>query len=147
MRKILTMLICLLALHVSVQASNDKPIKFEQLPAKSQQFIKKSYPDRSIALVKMESDFLDKSYEVIFTNGDRVEFDRRGDWKEIESSKLSELPKDIVPKQIKEYVAKNYPNVKIKKIEKESRNCLEIELVNGVDLKFDSKYRLIDIDH
>jgi hypothetical protein len=145
MRKRVTMMVCLLALQVTVMAADDKPIRFEQLPAKSQQIIKKYYPDQSISLVKRERDLLDRSYEVIFTNGDKIEFDRNGEWKEIES-RFSELPKDVVPKQIREYVEKHYPKVKINKIEKDSWNCLEIELANDMDLKFDSKYRLIDMD-
>lgn len=148
MKKMMTTMVCFLALHVSAWATDDKPIDFKQLPAKSQQIIKKYYPDQSIALVKMESDFLDKSYDVIFTNGDKIEFDRRGEWVEI-TSRYSEVPKDVVPKQIREYVEKNYPNVKINKIEKEFRSCLDIELANGIELRFDSKFRpiAVDFDH
>lgn len=146
MKKNLTLLLCLFAMQISVNASDDKPISFEQLPAQSQQLIKKHFQNQSIALVKMESEFLDKSYEVIFTNGNKIEFDKKGVWKEIDC-KYTQLPSAIIPVEIQNYVSKNYSDTKITKIEKESRGCHEIELGNGLDLKFDSKYNLIDIDN
>lgn len=146
MKKILTLLLCLFAIQVAANASDDKPISFEQLPAQSQQMIKKHFQNQSIALVKMESEIFDKSYEVIFTNGDKIEFDKKGIWKEIDC-KYTQLPAAIVPVEIQNYVAKNYPETKITKIEKEGKGCHEIELKNGLDLKFDSKYNLIDIDN
>ncbi|MDR2915238.1 MAG: PepSY-like domain-containing protein [Tannerella sp.] len=145
-KKIVAIIVCLLTIHLSAVASDDKPITFNQLPAESQQLIKKHFPEQSVALVKMESDFFDKSYEVIFTNGNKIEFDRKGLWTEIDC-KYSQFPEDLIPMQIRVYVSKNFPNIKVYKIEKEDRNCHEVGLANGVDLKFDSKYNLIDMDH
>jgi hypothetical protein len=144
-KKIVAIIVCLLTIHISAVASDDKPINFNQLPAESQQLIKKHFPEQSIALVKMERDFFDKSYEVIFTNGNKIEFDRRGSWLEIDC-KYTHLPEDLIPIQIRVYVSKNYPNIKIYKIEKEERNGHEVGLANGVNLEFDSRYNLIDID-
>lgn len=146
MKRILFLLAGALAFSLFTYSANDKQIDFNQLPEQSQQFIKKHFSSQSIALVKMESDLFDRSYEVILTNGDKIEFDKKGYWTEIDC-KYSQLPTDIVPKQIQDYVSKNYPNIKIKKIEKESRNRYEIELTNDLDLKFDSKFNLIDIDN
>lgn len=145
MKKILALIVCLLAIQLSAEASNDRQIEFSQLPAQSQQLIKKHFTSQSIALVKMESEFFDKSYEVIFTNGDKIEFDRKGSWKEIDC-KYTQLPLEVIPVQIRNFVSKNYPQTKVSKIEKESRNRYEVELTNGLDLKFDSRFNLIDID-
>lgn len=146
MKKILTLIVCLLTLHLSAEASDDRRIEFNQLPTQSQQWIKKHFQDQSIALVKMESEFFYKSYEVIFTNGNKIEFDKNGNWEEIDC-KYTELPKEVVPEQIRNYVSKNYPEIKISKIEKENRNRYEVGLANGLDLKFDSRFNLIDIDN
>lgn len=146
MNKILITIIYLLIIQLSVIASDDKPITFEQLPKQSQQFVEKYFPGQSIALVKMERGFFEKSYELIFTNGNKIEFDRRGNWKEIDC-KHTECPEELIPIQIRDYVRENYPGNKIRKIEKESRNGYEVELTNGTDLEFDSKFRLIDIDN
>lgn len=143
MKKLLIVFACLLTMQAT--ASDDKPITFEQLPAPSQQFIKTYFPEQSIALVKMDSEILDKSYEVIFTNGAKVEFDKRGDWKEVDCKRAA-CPEGIIPVQIRDYAAQNYPNIGICKIEKENRNGYEIGLTNGVSLEFDSNFKLIDID-
>lgn len=146
MKKIITLIVCLMAIQFSVGASNDRQIEFNQLPQQSQQLVKKHFANQAIALVKMDTEFLDKSYEVIFTNGDKIEFDKKGVWKDIDC-KYSQVPVKLIPAQIKNYVSKNYSDTNILKIEKESRNGYEIELATGLGLKFDSKFNLIDIDN
>lgn len=146
MKKIIILFTCLLAVQLSLEASNDKRIEFAQLPTQSQQLIKKHFSDQSIALVKMENEFFDKSYEIIFTNSSKIEFDKNGEWKEIDC-KYTQLPVEVIPHKIRSYISKNYPAIKTTKIEKESRGRYEVELSNGIDLKFDSKFNLIDIDN
>jgi len=146
MKKVIALIVCLLTIQLLVMASDDVQIDFKQLPAQSQQFIKKYFPEQPIALIKMEKEFFDKSYEIIFTNGNKIEFDKKGTWKEIDC-KYTQLPMDVIPVQIQSYVARNYPDIQINKIEKESRNRYEVGLTNGLDLEFDSKFNLIDIDN
>jgi hypothetical protein len=145
MKKLLLLLVCVAAVHATSKADNDRPISFEQLPAESQQMIKRHFPNQSVALVKKDCDFLEKSYEVIFTNSNKVEFDKRGIWKEI-NCKYTEMPPEVVPEQIANYVRTNYSALKITKIERKSRNRHEIELVNGLELEFDANFIVIDID-
>jgi hypothetical protein len=137
---------CLLTVQITAKASDDKAISFEELPAQSQQFVNAYFSGQTIALVKMDCDILDKSYEVIFTNGNKIEFNRRGEWKEIDC-KHTQLPEQLIPIEIKNFILNNYPNNNIFKIEKDSRGRSEIDLQNGLSLKFDSKYKLIDIDN
>lgn len=146
MKKVMTLIVCLLAVQLSTAAPDDRPIEFTQLPAKAQQMINEHFPEHSIALVKMDSELFDKSYEVFFTNGNKVEFDRGGIWTEVDC-KHNRLPEKLVPEQIRNYVSKNYPGISIYKIEKESRNRLEVSMANGMELKFDAKFNLIGIDH
>ena len=49
----------------------------------------------------METDWFDKSYDVIFTNGDKLEFDKKGVWTEV-NCKYSAVPVAVVPDAIKE---------------------------------------------
>ena len=114
------------------------------MPQRTQQFIKKHFSDSSIALAKMESGFFSKSYDVIFTNGNKAEFDKKGEWKEIDC-KYSQVPTGIIPTAIQNYVNKQYPNTKVLKIEKDDRGY-EVKLSNGWELKFDKKFNVIDID-
>ena len=56
------------------------------------------------------------------------------------------VPASIVPAQISAYVAKSsFPNQYIKKIERDAYTW-EIELSNGIEIKFDREFHVIDID-
>ena len=145
-KKFIISLLSLIILSPALMASNDKPITFAQLPQQSQQFIKKHFADIPIALVKKDGVVFDVSYDVIFTNGSKIEFDRKGNWTDVEC-KHTQIPAEIIPEQIRNYVSKNYPDIKINKIEKKSRGSYEVELASDIDLTFDSKYNLIDIDY
>lgn len=128
-----------------VMADNDKPITVEQLPAAAKKFIDNHFPDMKISLAKMETEVFEKSYEVIFSNGTKVEFNSKGEWTEVDS-KFSQVPAGIIPQQIKDYVSTHYDEVKIVAIERDRRD-FEVKLSNGLELKFDLKFNLIDIDN
>lgn len=145
MKKLLILLTCLFATHTLVKADNDKPIQVSQMPQKAQTFIQHHFGDCKVAMAKMESDFLQKSYDVIFTNGNKVEFDRQGNWTEV-NCKFTVVPEELVPAAIRRYVAENYPDTKIVKIELD-RNDYEVQLSSGWELKFDTDFQIIDIDN
>lgn len=148
MKKVFLFCMGLLLVSANIKADDDKPIDFAQLPVVSQQFVTKHFSGKAIALVKMETDLFSKSYEVIFTNGDKVEFDKKGEWKEIDC-RYTEIPRAIVPEAIRQYAAQHYPGEKIIKAEKYTgkRKAFEVELSNRIELTFNSKYKLIDIDN
>ena len=91
MKKLVMMLVCMFAVHTMVMADNDKPIEVSQLPAKAQTFIKTYFKDHKVAMAKLESGMFYKSYDVVFTNGEKVEFDKSGEWKEVRC-RQSEVP-------------------------------------------------------
>lgn len=95
-------------------------------------------------MAKQETDLFFKSYDVIFTNGEKLEFDKSGDWTEVKCT-ASEVPSQIVPEAIRSYVKTNYPNEKILQIERDKKEY-EIKLSNRWEIKFDSQFRVIDID-
>ena len=144
MKKLVYLLVCLFTLQTVARADDDKPIKVTQMQQPDQQFIKQHFADSKVALAKMESDFFYKSYEVIFTNGDKVEFDNKGNWEEV-NCKYSSVPTAIIPAAIQKYVTTNYPDAKILKIERDKKDY-EVKLSNRTELKFDLKFNLIDID-
>lgn len=126
-------------------ADNDRPISFDRLPETAQTFIKQYFPDANIAFVKMEKEFLDTSYDVVFINGDKVEFDRKGNWKEVRCRRLT-VPQEIIPPKILEFVKNNYPDAKVIQIEKD-RYEYEVKLSTFWELTFDLDFNLIDIDN
>lgn len=131
-------------LLLPVHADDDKPIQFSGLPRTAQQFVMQNFADKKVALAKMESDFFGKNYDVIFVNGDKVEFDRSGNWKKIKC-KYSQVPASLVPNLIMVYVRDNYPECKIIELEKEG-NTYEAKISNGWELKFNKNFELIDLD-
>lgn len=97
MKKILALLVCLLTISTGVRADDDRPVRFDQLPAKAQAYVKKYFPQEKVALAKMEKDFFDKKYEVIFASSSKVEFFKDGTWKEVDC-KYSAVPEAVFPK-------------------------------------------------
>ena len=136
MKKLVFLLVCLFTLQTVARADDDKPIQVTQMPQPAQQFIKQHFADSKVALAKMESDFFYKSYEVIFTNGNKVEFGKNGNWEEV-NCKYTSVPTAIIPTTIQKYVLK---------IERDKKEY-EVQLSNRVELKFDLKFNLIDIDN
>ena len=65
MKKVLLLLVCLFTLQTVVWADDDKPIQVNQLSQTAQTFIKTHFPDNKVAMAKMETDWFDKSYDVI----------------------------------------------------------------------------------
>ena len=143
MKKLVVLFVSMLVLATTASAGNDKPIQVSQLPQTAQQFIKKYFGDRKVAFAKEESDFR-KSYEIAFKNGDKIEFDRKGEWTDIDC-KYSAVPAGIVPAQIVAYIAENYPDSQVVQIEKDSRST-EVKLDNRMEIKFDKQYRVIEMD-
>lgn len=144
MKKLVLLLVCMFAMQTMVMADNDKPIQVNQLPAKAQTFLSTYFKDHKVAMAKEESGVFYKSYEVVFTNGEEVEFDKAGDWKEVKC-RQSEVPAAIVPEAIRNYVKTNYPNTRILQIELDKKEY-EIRLSNRLEITFDSQMRVIDID-
>ena len=116
-----------------------------QLPANARKTLQSSFPKSQISYIKIDKDMLQsKTYEVKFTNGVEIDFDSKGNWKEVDCKKQP-VPDVFVPAVIRTYVKQNYKGSKIVKVEKDRRNY-EVKLQNGLELKFDSKGKLVKLD-
>lgn len=144
MKKLVFLLVCLFSIQTMLWADNDKPIHVGQLPTKAQTLITTYFKNHKIALAKMESGLLNKSYDVIFTNGEKLEFNKSGDWTEVKCTK-SEVPSAIVPEPIRTFLKNNYPDGKIIQIERKDKGY-EVKLSTRWEITFDSKYQVVDID-
>lgn len=147
MKRILeTMLFALALLFASPASANTdggKAISPGKLPQAALQTINTHLPGRKIAIAKMESELFSKSYTVIFTNGEKIEFDGRGRWTEVKC-KRSAVPASLVPAQIAQYIRANYPDCRILEIERDDE--YEVKLSNHVEVTFNKKFEVIDID-
>lgn len=140
----LVALVALVAFCATTMADNDRPVAVSQLPAQAQQIVKTYFGTKKVAMAKVESGVATKSYDVVFTDGTKLEFDRSGRWKEIDAAGKA-VPARLIPATISTYVKQNYPGVTIVKIEKD-RKEYEVKLKTGLEIKFNSKFQVIDID-
>lgn len=145
MRKLFILATFLLSLTIAF-AGNDKITKDTSvLPTVSRQFLSRHFAKIPVSHIKIEKALMGiDSYDVILTDGTNVEFNRKGEWKEVKRHKTA-IPAAIVPKSIREYVKKHYPSAVIIAIDKDSRNY-EVDLNNKTELKFNLKGKLTDID-
>lgn len=128
----------------TASADTDKPITVNELPAVAQTVISKNFGKHKVALAKVEVGLLERSYDVFFTNGDKIEFDRKGNWTEV-ACKQEGVPVALVPQEIKDYLKTSQPDVKVIKIERE-RNNFEVTLSNGIEYTFNKHFKVVDID-
>lgn len=135
---------CCVVFSTMAYAGNDKPIVKGQLPKAAQQIIDKNFADKKIALMTMEAGVIDKSYDVVFADGDKIEFDRKGRWTSV-SCRKQPVPTALIPAKIISYLKDMYPGVSIRKIEKDDKDY-DVELSNGLDITFNKKFQVIEID-
>lgn len=112
--------------------AKDKVISYSELPALVQTYIQQHFPQHQIQLITVDKEGLNKEYEIDMT--DRTELKFIGN-KIIELKSNSQLPNSTIPQTILRYVEKNYPKNQIVNWDLE-RNFQEIELDNGIELKF-----------
>lgn len=148
MKKLLFMLIALITGATAAMADT-YTINRDKLPENAQQFLSEHFPKAKVAMIKVDRHLLKKTdYDVKLVDGTKIEFSNSGKWTSVSRKKGKAVPDGIVPKAIRNYVAKNYPGETITEIEKKS-TCYEVELSAGVELRFSllgSFQRVIGID-
>ena len=129
-----------MTMSMPVMSDNDRVITFDQLPAPAQAMLKQHFGDKvPLVITADRSDF-----NVMYQSGEKVEFDKKGNWREIEC-KRSSVPEALVPEQIKAAVKKSFPGTTIQKIDRDRRGY-DVELDNGLDLEFNKKFQMVEID-
>lgn len=144
MKKTFLAIACLFTLVTNACADNYQPIDCTQLPEKAQTFLSTYFPEAKISLVRKEIDVMELTYDVIFTDGSKVEFDRKGNWTEVDCLTHT-LPAGIVPEAIGKVVNAHYPGAEATKIERDHRE-IDVKLNNRVELTFNKHMQLVDID-
>lgn len=144
MKKLIVTL-CALAVTSPLLAGDDRPITMEQLPAAAREFVKTHFNGVRVALSTVDRELMDTTYEVFFADGRKVEFDGRGQWKEIDC-KHSRVPDGTVPAAILAHIEANYEGRTVTEINRDRRDY-EVQLDGGPELTFDTRFRLIEIDN
>ena len=116
-----------------------------KLPDKAQAFIEKYFPEEE--LTQVESDPYAEggpTYEIQLNRQFRLIFDERGRWRDIEAPD-SEVPWEIVPGKIAQYLQSRYPGERIVSISNRAQHY-EVTLSAGQELTFDRSGKFIGRD-
>lgn len=138
------MLFGIMATTAACVSDHDRLVDFDKLPAKAKSFIKQNFADEKIAHILYDSELTDRDYKVRFENGTEVEFDNDGKWTKVDCLR-SAVPAAIVPTEIASYVERNFADKQIVEISCDW-NEWEVQLSNGLELQFNSKFKLREID-
>lgn len=145
MKKILMLIIAIVGITTAASAKDTYAHDASVLPKAAQTVINKNFKSQ-VSVVKIDKDFGRISeYEVILTDGTEITFDRNGNWDNVEVSNHTSVPKAFVPETISTYVKSQQPGQRIVGIDKE-RSGYDVELSNGVEMKFNKDGQFIRYD-
>lgn len=117
------------------------PAPLTELPATAKTFLSTYYPSVEYKAYKD-----DNGYDVVLSNGQKVDFDSKGEWYEVEATIPGQtIPTGFYPAAIDTYVSENYSGAGIREISKEVYG-FDVELVQNIDLKFDTAGNFISVD-
>lgn len=136
MRKFMLAFAAILGFAVFAQAKDIYAHDAAVLPKAAQTTIANNFKSK-VSVVKIDKDFGHISeYEVILMDGTEISFDSDGNWDNVEVNNSLSVPVAFVPAAVRNYVSRNQPGARIVGIDKERRGY-DVELSNGVDMKFD----------
>lgn len=144
MKKIM-FLLAMAACVFSASARDNYTHDVNVLPAAAQTTIKDNFKAQ-VNHIKIDKDFGRVSeYDVVLNDGTEISFDSKGNWKDIEMRQSASVPSVFVPDAISTYIKHHQKNVTVTGIEKK-KSGYEVELSNGVEMKFDSQCRFKGYD-
>lgn len=133
------------AVTIAVNIESEKPVALGTLPEGVKDFLGEHYAGEQPALAIRKFEDLKTEYELTFIDGTKLEFDSKGEWKEVKSH-VRTVPEALVPPMIREYLDRNFPGVAVMEISRD-RKEFETGLSNRVELTFDSRtFMLTDFD-
>ncbi len=138
LRKIIIMIVMMVGtISVFGALPFDKySINRNDLPEAAKEMLDEYFPKAKVSMIKVDRHLLKKTdYDVKLTNGTKIEFSNKGKWTNVDCKKKS-VPESLVPKAIRNSVAKKYAGEKIVRI---SRSSLyyTVGLSNDRNLKYD----------
>ena len=137
---IIAMAVCIISCSCSAE---DLFVSTRDLPQTIQSFLASHFPNASVATTIKDGN----DYEIRMNNGWEMEFDHNGQWENIDC-KRDEVPASVlalIPETIVSYINSNFATAFITEISRD-RSGYDVELSNGLDMKFSSKgiFKAID---
>jgi len=139
-QKLLVILALVFSMCLPAKADGDKVITFDKLPAAAQALLKEHFADKTPLVITADWD----DFKVAYPSGESVEFDKKGNWKDIDC-RLSAVPEALIPAQISSVIEQNFPGAVIVKIDRD-RKGYEVKLDNGLEIELNKRFQIIDMD-
>ncbi|MBR2238759.1 MAG: PepSY-like domain-containing protein [Prevotella sp.] len=139
-KTVFILLALLLTMCMPMMADNDRVITFDQLPQTAQTMLKTHFADKVPLVITVDWD----DYKVMYQSGEKVEFDKKGNWKDLDC-KVSAVPTALIPEQIKTHVKATFPGTTIIKLDRDRRGY-DVKLNNGLELEYNKQFQVVDID-
>ena len=133
------------ALVLLMTSCSDRPVAPAELPAPITAFIQQNFPNQAITFAQKDLEITGWQYDVVLANGTQIEFDTDQMWDKIQCPMTNPVPAVLIPAPIMSYLQGNFPGVMIQKIDKDSFGY-EVELANGLELKFNQQGALMEMD-
>lgn len=111
----------------------EKSISVDDTPSEIKSYIQNHFPDEPILQVIKDKDGLVLTYDVLLEDMTSLEFNRKKEIQDIQSSK--ELPGSVIPDKIEAYVEERFAENYIIGWELDDKNQ-QVELDNGIDIEF-----------
>ena len=134
------LLIAVLGMSLAGCSDKDEPISSTELPSIAKDFIITNFPSATIVSAQKDKD----DYDVVLSDGTKIEFDKKGDWKDIDAAPGKTLPTGFYPPAIDTYLAEHFDGEGINEISKVSRGY-EVEITTGTEMVFDQNGVFIEI--
>ncbi len=133
------------ALVLLMSACTDKPVIAAQLPVAITSFIQQNFPGQAISFATKDLEITGWQYDVVLADGTQIDFDTDKVWDKIQCTMTNPVPTALIPAPIVAHLKGNFPDAMVMKIDKE-RYGYEIELANGLELKFTKQGALMEVD-
>lgn len=133
------------ALVLLMTSCSDRPVAPAQLPGAITAFIQQNFPNQAITFAQKDLEITGWQYDVVLADGTQIEFDTDQMWDKIQCPMTNPVPAVLIPAPIMSYLQGNFPGVMIQKIDKDSFGY-EVELANGLELKFNQAGALMEMD-
>ena len=138
--KVILLLVVMMTMGFQAKADHDQVIPFNQMPEAAQAFLKQHFTNKVPLVVTVDWD----DYTIRYESGEKVKFDKNGNWKEIDC-RSSIVPTELIPEEIKTNIASTFPGAMILKIDR-NRRGYEVKLNNGLEVEYSPTFQVIDID-
>ena len=121
-------------------AEYDRTISFNELPPAAQQILNANFQGNKPIFITADWD----DYKVVLSGGQKMEFDRNGNWTDIECG-FTGVPEALLPAPILTHISQSFPGAQVSSISADWQGY-DVELNTGLEIEYDKNFQVSKID-